>query len=58
MCVITFRDNVQIELFEDNTFEVLSMSENDVELNVAIILDNQVQVFNAINNRLGGVLTP
>lgn len=58
MCIITFADEAQIELFEDGTFDILAISTEDVEFNTVVLLGDDTQVFNAVNNRLGGVLTP
>lgn len=58
MCVITFADKAQIELFEDGTFDILAISTEDVEFNTVVLLGDDTQVFNAVNNRLNGVLTP
>lgn len=56
MILISFNDGVTVELHEDLSIEVLSESLEDVEFNISI--EDETRVFNAINNRLGGILTP
>lgn len=56
MCLITFKDGVSIELHEDCTIDVIDLSLTDVEFNTIVCLGNDVQIFNAVNNRLGGCL--
>ena len=59
MVKITFRDGVSIELHNDGTIDVIELSRSDVEFNYfASVSGKEKQLFNAINNRLGGVLTP
>ena len=58
MCFITFKDGVVIELHEDCTFDVVELSRTDVNFNYyASVSDKRVELFNSVNNRLGGVLT-
>ena len=57
--IVTFKDGVVIELHEDLTFDVVELSRTDVEFNYfASVSNKEVELFNSINNRLGGVLTP
>jgi len=59
MVKITFRDGVSIELHNDGTIDVVELSKTDVEFNYfASVSGKEAELFNAINNRLGGVLTP
>ena len=59
MVKITFRDGVSIELHNDGTIDVVELSKTDVEFNYfASVNGKEKQLFNAINNRLDGVLTP
>ena len=58
MCLISFKDGVVIELHEDCTFDVVELSRTDVNFNYyASVSDKGVELFNYVNNRLGGVLT-
>lgn len=58
MCLISFKDGVVIELHEDCTFDVVELSRTDVNFNYyASVSDKRVELFNSVNNRLGGVLT-
>lgn len=56
MCIITFRDGASVELHEDMTIQIMSLSEEDVEFNTIATIGNDVQIFNMVNNRLGGCL--
>lgn len=59
MVLISFKDGVSIELHEDLTFDVVELSRTDVTFNYfASVSGKEVELFNSINNRLGGVLTP
>lgn len=56
MCVITFKDGASVELHDDGTIDILDLSLTDVEFNTIVVLGDDVKVFNAVNNRLGGCL--
>lgn len=56
MCIITFKDEASVELHEDGTIDVISLSTNDIDFNVASITESDVEIFNIVNNRLGGCL--
>ena len=59
MCFITFKDGVVIELHEDCTFDVVELSRTDVNFNYfASVSNKESELFDSVNNRLGGVLTP
>ena len=57
MCFITFEDGVVIELHDDCTFDVVELSRTDIEFNTVYGMRDEGRIFNAINNRLGGVLS-
>lgn len=58
MCLISFKDGAVIELHEDCTFDVVELSRTDVNFNYfASVSNKEVELFNSVNNRLGGVLT-
>lgn len=58
MCFITFKDGVVIELHEDCTFDVVELSRTDVSFNYfASVSGKEAELFNSVNDRLGGVLT-
>ena len=58
MVLITFKDGVVIELHDDCTFDVIELSRTDVMFNYyASVSGKEVELFNTINNRLGGVLS-
>lgn len=58
MILITFKDGASVRLHEDGTIEVESLSRTDVNFNYfASVRGKEVELFNTINNRLGGVLT-
>lgn len=69
--IISFKDGVVIELHDNMSFDVIECSEVDTDFNFhfAMSLSTQANfiddvsehekvIFNKINNRLGGVLTP
>lgn len=59
MVLITFKDGVSVRLHEDNSIEVVELSRTDVEFNYfASVSDKETELFNSVNNRLGGVLSP
>ena len=59
MVLITFKDGVSVKLHEDNSIEVVELSRSDVEFNYfASVSGKEVELFNAVNNRLGGILSP
>jgi hypothetical protein len=59
MIRIEFKDGVVVELHEDCTFDIVELSRSDVEFNfLASVSDKEDELFNAVNSRLGGVLTP
>lgn len=58
MVKISFKDGASIELHNDGTIDVIELSKTDVEFNYfASVSNKEVELFNAVNNRLGGVLT-
>ena len=58
MYFITFKDGASIELHEDGTIDVVGLSESDVTFNYyASVSGKEVELFNLIDNRLGGVLS-
>jgi len=59
MVLISFKDGAVVELHEDGTIDIVELSRTDVEFNYFASVDGkEEQLFNAINNRLDGVLTP
>lgn len=59
MVKITFKDGASIELHDDLSFDVVELSKTDVNFNYfASVSGKEVELFNKVNNRLGGVLTP
>lgn len=57
--LVTFKDGVSIELHEDMSFDVVELSRTDVQFNYyASVSNKQIELFNLINNRLGGILSP
>lgn len=59
MFKVTFKDGASIELHEDGTIDVVELSRYDTEFNYfAEVSDKEVELFNLINRRLGGVLSP
>lgn len=57
--IVTFKDGVVIELHEDMSFDVVELSRTDVTFNYfASVSGKEIELFNSINDRLGGVLTP
>lgn len=55
---ITFKDGVVIELHEDMSFDVVELSRTDVTFNYyASVSGKEIELFNLVNNRLGGVLS-
>lgn len=58
MVKISFKDGVSIELHEDLTFDVVELSRTDVNFNYfASVSGKETELFNSVDNRLGGVLT-
>ena len=58
MVKISFKDGASIELHNDGTIDIIELSKTDVEFNYfASVSNKEVELFNAVNNRLGGVLT-
>ena len=58
MVLISFKDGAVIELHEDCTFDVVELSQTDVMFNYyASVSGKEVELFNTVNNRLGGVLS-
>lgn len=56
---ISFKDGVVIDLHDDLSFDVVELSRTDVEFNYfASVSNKQTELFNSVNNRLGGVLSP
>ena len=59
MVLITFKDGASVKLQEDNSVEVIKLSKTDVDFNYfASVSGKEVELFNLINRRLGGVLSP
>lgn len=59
MFKVTFKDGASIELHEDGTIDVVELSRYDTEFNYfAEVSNKEVELFNLINRRLGGVLSP
>ena len=59
MVLISFKDGASVKLHEDNSIEVVELSRTDVEFNYfASVSDKEAELFNSVNNRLGGVLSP
>lgn len=59
MIQITFRDGASVKLHEDNSIEVVELSKSDVEFNYfASVSNKETELFNLVNSRLDGVLTP
>lgn len=58
MVLISFKDGVSIELHDDCTFDVVELSTTDIEFNTVCDVNDEVRIFNLVNNRLGGVLSP
>lgn len=59
MVLITFKDGASIELHEDGTIDVVELSRTDVQFNYyASVSNKQIELFNLLNNRLGGILSP
>lgn len=57
--IITFKDGASVKLHEDMEIEVLNLSETDVTFNYyASVSNKEVELFNLVNRRLGGVLSP
>lgn len=58
MFKVTFKDGASIELHEDGTIDVVELSRSDVMFNYyASVSGKEIELFNLINNRLGGVLS-
>lgn len=59
MFKVTFKDGASIELHEDGTIDVVELSRYDTEFNYfAEVSGKEVELFNLVNRRLGGVLSP
>lgn len=59
MVLISFKDGAVVELHENGTIDIVELSRTDVEFNYfASVNGKEEQLFNAINERLDGVLTP
>jgi len=59
MVKISFKDGAVVELHENGTFDIVEISRTDVEFNYfASVSGKEKELFNAVNNRLDGVLTP
>ena len=57
--IVTFKDGASVKLHENMEIEVLNLSETDVTFNYyASVSNKEIELFNLINNRLGGVLSP
>ena len=58
MILVSFKDGVVIELHEDMSFDVVELSRTDVTFNYyASVSGKEVELFNLVDNRLGGVLS-
>ena len=58
MTIVSFKDGVVIELHEDCTFDVVELSQTDVTFNYyASVSGKEIELFNLVNNRLGGALS-
>ena len=54
MVLITFKDGVVIELHEDMTFDVVELSQTDVQFNYfASVSGKSTELANAVDLRLG-----
>lgn len=59
MIKVTFKDGASIELHEDLSIDVVELSKTDVEFNYfASVSNKETELFNSVNKRLGGILTP
>lgn len=59
MCLISFKDGASIELHDDMSIDVVELSRYDVNFNYfASVSGKEVELFNLVNRRLGGVLSP
>ena len=57
--IVTFKDGASVKLQEDNSIEVIKLSKTDVDFNYfASVTGKEVELFNLVNRRLGGVLSP
>lgn len=58
MVKITFKCGASIELHEDMSFDVVELSRTDVTFNYfASVSDKEIELFNYVDNKLGGVLS-
>lgn len=55
---VIFKDGVDVTITDELDVQVNGLSYDDVEFNTIVGLGDKGRIFNAINNRLGGVLTP
>lgn len=56
--IVSFKDGASVKLHEDMTIEVIALSETDMNFNYfASVSGKEVELFNLVNNRLGGVLS-
>lgn len=59
MVLITFKDGASVRLHENMEIEVVELSNRDVNFNYfASVSGKEVELFNLVNRRLGGVLSP
>ena len=54
---VNFKDGVNVTIVNEQDVRVNSLSDSDIEFNNAVSRGDSVVIFNAINNRLGGVLS-
>lgn len=55
---VTFKDGVDVTITDSLDVIVNSGSYTDIEFNNAVFRNDSIIIFNTINNRLGGVLSP
>lgn len=59
MTIVTFKDGASVKLHEDGNFDIVELSKSDVNFNYfASVTGKEVELFNLVNRRLGGVLSP
>lgn len=55
MYKVTFKDGASV-MFHEDSIEVVELSLTDVDFNVVSIFGSDIEIFNMVNNRLGGCL--
>lgn len=59
MTLVTFKDGASVKLHKDGSIDVVELSKTDVDFNYfASVTGKEVELFNLVNRRLGGVLSP